>query len=391
MRIFDANKILLPLMDVIRNQKRLEEERKGIPNPYKDAIDKTIPLIEPATEYLDFEFHFDKFVKLADQVCFPKLVIAYLHKKDRRKKNSSSTDYKKWKGPAHRDFWYGLDRERRRLNDLITGYFDLEAKFETKILIPPVPFVDNEGLFDIAVRVNDMGKALAIDRGECATYFLLSKSILREKTILKKIVEYMNHDQSTLTVFKFKNLTLWDAGLYAERQAFRDLNESMAEIKRNKPQRLFMLLEGGMQCFPSASYGFDIVSSSLRLLDIDSAYGENAGYGGYFNEDRLWNTKFTDLPEIMSNNNGSLPCPCPFCRSITYDSVKEEIQFNGKKAIPDEWNDHRREHNLFAMNDLMGIISTAINEKQIELVRERIIDSEISVLKSLIPQHYNPD
>lgn len=390
MRIFDANKMLLPLINA-KNQKRVDDQTKPIQSPYEDALEKTIRLIEPATEYLDFEFHFDKFIKLAEQVHFPQQVMSYLHKKDRRKKVSSSTDYKRWKGQAHRDFWYSLDRERRRLNDLITEYFDLEARFETKILIPPVPFVDNDGVFDIATRVNDMGKALAVDRGECATYFLLSKSILRNATILGKIIDYIAHDQTTLTILKFKNLTLWDSGSYAERQAFRDLNEAIAEIKRNNTERLFMLLEGGMQCFPSASYGFDLVSSSLRLLDIDSAYGENAGFGGYFNEDRLWNAKFIELPEIMSNNNGSLPCPCNFCRNITYDSVKEEIQYDGRKVKPEEWNANRREHNLFAMNDLMRIVSRAIDEKQIELVRERISNSEISVLKNLIPQHYESD
>jgi hypothetical protein len=167
--------------------------------------------------------------------------------------------------------------------------------------------------------------------------------------------------------------------------------EAIAEIRRSKPERLFMLLEGSLQCFPSASYGFDIVSSSLRLLNIDGSYGENAGYGGYFYEEKLWNAKFADLPEIMSNNQGKLPCPCSFCRDVTYEATKKEIQYNGKKITVDGWNDHRREHNLFVMNDLMKMISRAIDEKQIEFVRQRIKDSEISNLKTLIPQHYRPD
>lgn len=388
MRIFDANKLLLPLIN-IKNQKGMDG--KPVQSVYKGFFEKSIPLIEPATEYFDFEFHFDKFIKLAETVHFPQQVMAYLHLKDRRKKNCSSTDYKKWKGQAYRQFWYSLDRERRRLNDLINEYYDLEAKFETKILIPPVPFVDNDSMLDIAIRVNNMGKALAVDRGECATYFLLSKSTLRDPKMLQKIVEYMKNDQATLTLFKFKNLTLWDAGVFTERDAFRDLMEEISEIRKDKPEKLFMLLEGSLQCFPSASYGFDLVSSSLRLLDIDSAYGENAGYGGYFYEDKLWNAKYTDIPEIMSNNDGSMPCPCSVCRNITYDSVKKELQYNGKKITLEEWSDHRREHNLFAMNDLMEMINRAIKEKQIEFVRQKIKDSEISNLKTLIPQHYESD
>lgn len=393
MRIFDANKLLLPLINIknATNQRRLDGKTKPVPNVYKDFFEKTIPLIEPGTDYLDFEFHFEKFVKLAETVRFPRQVMAYLHLKNAKKKNCSQKAYNKWKEPAHRKFWYDLDRESRRLNDLITEYFDLEAKFETKTLVPPVPFVENEGMLDIAIRVNDMGKALAVDRGECATYFLLSKSTLREKTILEKIVEYMERDQTILTMLKFKNLSLWNSECFDEREAFRDLMEAVAEIKRSKPERLFMLLEGGFQCFPAASYAFDIVSSSLRLLDMDSAYGENKGYGGYFYEEKLLNAKYANIPEIMSNNDGSLPCPCSVCRGITYDNVEKELKYNGKKILVEEWSDLRREHNLFVMNDLMEVISRAIKEKQIELVRQKLTDSEISNLKTLIPQHYETD
>ncbi len=390
MRIFDASKVLLPWIE-LKNQKTMDGELKAVPSLYKNFFEKTITIIDPATEYLDFEFHFNKFVQLASKVHFPQQVMTYLNTKERRRSNSPSKDYKKWKCQAHKQFWYALDRERRRLNDLITEYFDLEAKFETKILMPPMPLIDNEGLLDIAIRINNMSKALAVDRGECATYFLLSKSTLRNKNILSKIVEYLRNDSATLTIFKFKNLTLWESGTVNEREAFRDLMHELSEIKKAKPEKLFMLLEGSYQCFPSASYGFDVVASSMRLLDIDSAYGKNAGYGGYFNEDNLWNAKFTDIPEIMSNNKGYLPCPCHICTSITYDKEKDEIQYGEKKITPDEWNDYRREHNLFVMNGLMKIINRAIKEKQIELVRQKLKDSEISNLKTLIPQHYESD
>ena len=313
MRVFDASKLLLPWISM-KNQRSLDVNIKPFLTLQKQFLDNTITIIDPATEYLDFEFHFDDFLSLASVVRFPQQVMTYLNTKERRKKNSqSSEDYKKWKTQAHKMFWYELDRERRRLNDLITDYFDLEAKFETKILVPPMPIVDNEGLLDIAVRINNMSKALAVDRGECATYFLLSKSILRNANILSKIIEYMQNDTATLTIFKFKNLELWNPGTNTEREAFRELMQIMSDIKKENPKKLFMLLEGGYQCFPSASYGFDIVSSSLKLLDIDSAYGTNAGFGGYFVEDNLWNARYVDLPELMTNNDGFLPCPCNMC------------------------------------------------------------------------------
>jgi hypothetical protein len=391
MRIFDAAKLLLPLISM-KNVKPLDAAIKPAPIIHKQFLDRTIALIDPATEYLDFEFHFEDFADLASKVRFPQQVMAYLNTKERRRKNSHGSDYKKWKGQAHKQFWYDLDRERRRLNDFITDYFDTESRFETKILVPPMPFVENESLLDIAVRINNMGKALAVDRGECATYFLLSKSILRNPTVLSKITEYLQNDNSTLTLFKFKNLKLWESGTNVERDAFRDLNQVMSDIKKENPKKLFMLLEGSYQCFPSASYGFDIVSSSLRLMDVDGAFGTNFGYGGYFVEDNLFNARYEDLPEIMKNNDGYLPCPCDVCRRITYDEKDHELKCDDKKIMKEEWSSYRREHNLFAMNSLMKLINRAIQEKQIELVRERIKNStELSNLKTLIPQHYESD
>lgn len=393
MRIFDANKLLLPLINMKNavNQRRIDGIAKPVPFLYKDLFENTITLIDPATEYLDLEFHFEKFVKLSHTVPFPRRVMKYLRLKKSKRKNCSRKIYRRWNGQAHKQFWYKLKGEPRQLNNLISQYFDLESKFETKTLIPPAPFVENDILLDMAIKVNDMGKALAVDRGECATYFLLSKATLRDKVILDKIADYMKRDQTTLTLLKFKNLTLWNSECFEERENFRNLMEAIAQIKRSHPERLFMLLEGGYQCFPAASYGFDIVSSSLRLLDRDSAYGENAGYGGYFYEEQLINAKYRNLPEIITNNDGVMPCPCSVCRGITYDEVENVLKYDGKKISVEEWSTLRREHNLFAMNDLIEMISRAIQDKQIELVRQKLKNSEVSNLKTLIPLHYASD
>ncbi len=384
MRIFDAYNILLPL---IRTKNQVDIEGKPIPSLYSDFLEKTVFFIDPATEYLKYDFYFYKFLQLARRVRFPRPIMTYLRGRENRKKNSGPKFYKKWKNKEHKDFWYKLDRDQRRRNDLITDYFDLESRFETKILIPPMPIVENVGLLDIAIRINDISKALAINRGECATYFLLSKKILRNEKIIDKIIDYLVGDPSKLTIFKFKNLTLWTTGSLIERESFRKLMQELSKIRKYKKEKLFMLLEASLQSFPSASYGFDIVSSSMRLLDIDSSFG-HSGYGGYFNEDILWNIDYEKLPEIMMNNGGRLPCPCNVCRKITLDNAKRELLYNGRKITFDEWYEHRRGHNLFVMNSLMKMIHKAVEEKHVELIREKLINSEIRNLKVLIPRFY---
>lgn len=373
MRIFDAYDVLLPWIRV-RNQVNLES--KPIPNLYDDFFSKTISIIDPATEYLEYEFYFNKFLQTSEKVRFPRPVMSYLKARENIKENSTSRAYEDWKDKQYKEFWHNLDRNPRQRNDLIADYFNLESRFETKILIPPVPIIKNLSLLDIALRINDISKVLAIGRGECATYLLIAKSVLGKKEIIDRIIQYLRHDPSKLTIFKFKNLRLWETGNFDERQVFRDLMYEMSEIKKYRKEKLFMLLESSFQSFPSASYGFDIVSSSMRLLDEDSAYGHSA-YGAYFDEDVLWNIPYEKLPEIMSNNGGHLPCSCNDCRKITIDKLK--------KLTEDEWYEIRRRHSLFSMNNLMKMIYRAVKEKHADLIRQKIINSEIRNLQDLIP------
>ena len=90
----------------------------------------------------------------------------------------------------------------------------------------------------------------------------------------------------------------------------------------------------------------------------------------------------------MMNNGGNQPCPCNVCREISYDKEKKELQYNKRKVTQNEWNGYRREHNMFAMNNLMKMIYTAIDEKHVELIREKLVNSELRNLKALIPQFY---
>lgn len=85
MRIFDASPLLLPWVN-IKNQKGIDGKPIPVPSAFRDFLKKTVVLIDPATEYLDFEFYFDKFIKLAERVHFPQQVMTYLHLKDRQRK-----------------------------------------------------------------------------------------------------------------------------------------------------------------------------------------------------------------------------------------------------------------------------------------------------------------
>jgi hypothetical protein len=374
MRVFDASDIIVPR---IRNKGQTDLMQGNFTDELFNKFQKqNILFVDPALEYLFHEFYFQRFKKASESVPIPRQITNFLNARERRRKNSSAEDYKRWKRQNHTKFWYELDRDPRQRNDMIASFLDLELICGTDILVPPVPFVTSEGLLDIALRVNKISQAIATERAECATYFLLQKSILRHETMLDKIINFIKNDPNTLTIFKFKNLTLWESGCIVERELFRKLEDAITDIKKSNTKKLYMILESSYQSFMCGCF-FDIVSSSLRGFDKDSNYGQT-GFGAWFYPEKLCHIKFSDLPVIMRNNEGHLPCDCAYCRNITVPKLKNMSM--------EEWRDGRRTHYALSMNGLMKMIDEAIKTRKIELAREFLINSEMRNLKDLVPR-----
>lgn len=150
----------------------------------------------------------------------------------------------------------------------------------------------------------------------------------------------------------------------------------MFNIREKNPNKIYITLENWFQCFVSACYGFDIVSSSMHGFDRDSGYGTNT-YGSWFDPDLMYYVPFEVFKnKIIKNNQNRIPCYCSVCKQI---SNIEEVDRNS-------WNLLRREHFVLTMNDYMRMIRQAIDDRNIELAREKIVNSDISGLKNLIPR-----
>ena len=137
---------------------------------------------------------------------------------------------------------------------------------------------------------------------------------------------------------------------------------------------MFVALENGYQVFPFAAVAFDIVSTSMTGYDGDSAYGHGE-YGSWFDPELMVHVPFEDLGKICRNNHNRLPCGHSMCQSIDIATIDA-----------DSWNTYRRKHYVLTMNDYMMMIQKAIRDRKIELAREKLINSDISRLKRLIPR-----
>jgi len=177
------------------------------------------------------------------------------------------------------------------------------------------------------------------------------------------------------TIIKFKNLDLWNPGRIVQRENYKKLMDAMYETRKKNPNKLYIALENWYQSFPSACYGFNIVSTSMHGYDRDSEFGKNAR-GSWFDPDVMWYIPYNDLKKLIKNNENRLPCSCSVCRSIP----------SLDKIDIDSWNMLRREHYVLTMNEYMRMIKQAIEDKNIELAREKLANSELSGLKNLIPR-----
>jgi hypothetical protein len=120
---------------------------------------------------------------------------------------------------------------------------------------------------------------------------------------------------------------------------------------------------------------FDLVSTSFTGQDTDITFGKAAPFGKWYDPKEMIQRDFGQVQRLIPTN-GLLPHGCSICRGITDLGL----------ISSDEWYRNRRIHYCFCMEEFMQIIARAIREGNVELAREKIVNSSISVLRSLIPR-----
>lgn len=377
-RVFDTPSTIIPRL---HNKGQIDIlSGRSLEELFVNFSRKSILFIDPALEYLLYEFHAGKFLGAIRKIRKTRqldTLIRYLEERDARKEKLDEEEYEIWKKAFHKKFWYDLDRNPIERGRFVGDFLDLETFCGSDVYIPPVPIVDSDGMLDIAIRINMLTRAIAPRTKPCATYFLLQKSVLRNDSLIDKIISFLKADPTQLTILKVKNLDLWNPGFVRQRESYRKLMDIMYEIRQKNPSKLFMALENWFVGFPSACYGFNIVSTCMHGFDKDSDYGTNA-HGSWFDPELMFYVPFDELKgSILKNTNGRLPCHCHVCKQI--------IDLSGVDR--DAWNTMRREHYVLTMNEYMKMIDQAIKDRNIELAREKLANSELSRLQMLIPRN----
>jgi queuine/archaeosine tRNA-ribosyltransferase len=114
----------------------------------------------------------------------------------------------------------------------------------------------------------------------------------------------------------------------------------------------------------------------MHGFDRDSNWGSNT-YGSWFDPELMYYLSFDELKnKVFKNNSHVMPCYCSVCKKI-----------NDLSAITKEdWYKMRREHYTLTMNEYMRMISQAISDRTIELARDKLANSRLALLQTLIPR-----
>jgi len=349
--------------------------------PIRNFYDKTTMMIDPSAEYLFYEGGKNS-TKLLNQIKLInkkekklKSILNFLENKEDMKNKISPEKFGGWKKREYKKFWYTLDRNQEKMSELIGETHDIEISYDADVLIPFVPIIFNEGMLDISTRINKISNAIAARKS--ATYLILNITTMKNEAIMDKIINFLKNDPNKITILKVKYMELYKSGYMTHRENYRKLMKTMTNLIEDENEKLFVLLDGDVQSFPSATVGFDMVSTSMTGLDGDGAFGSSP-YGKWFYSKKLWSIPHKKAVEMFINNKGSPPCSCPACSEIK--------QRGPKKIKPKKWNELRREHYLHKMNDLMKTIVNHISQNEIELIQQFILQTEVPKLAELIPR-----
>ena len=374
-RIIEADKTISALLEKA-NSKQLNLHEQHSHQFEKDVVESIPILIDPCMDYTWYKQHREELSQIPALPKELRSLISSLIRIDKREQPKKLTKAEAFQQQKiiYEDFWLGLLAEPKKLADVVTRMLELQNAFGADVGLPPVPPIYSPKLLDVAKQINKISKAVWTGEN-CATYLVLTPEIMHSEGQIKLILDYLKNVDSKFIVIKVKNLELDKVSYVYERDMFKKILETINGIKKYKnDDRVFVLLEAGLQFYPAMSGGFDVVSTSLRALDKDGAFGRSAneGHGGWYDPKYLVVRSFQDVKK-MFELNGGLPCQCPVCSNM------KEV---GKRNV---WNQKRREHYIYSASYLSQEISNFVDQQRIELAIEKLSKSALSNFKRLLP------
>lgn len=379
-RLFDAPKIYFPKIDKINNRKDSLEKfiDKPIHDPFEVFLQQMVSIPDVGFEFLFYDRNRDKIREFATLHNEMNPLIDFLDLLEKNKKNLKENPKKfvHINKLLHDTFWRDLfaRQEAKRREAMIGRILDYERKY-FDYDNPPANFVDSNEMFEYAVQINETSQAIAYsNERECATSFTLHSSVLLNDDLMEKISEYLENDKTKLTILKFKELDLRGKVDYTMRDNFKTLLSKISEIKSDKQNKAFMVLEAGNQyavCLPV----FDLVSRSLTMIDGDVGFGRNNGRGQFWDSTKNFPRRAKEMEQVFDND------PEGFRQTNEVGNAIIDL----KKLKTTQYNKVRRQYFLASLNQqAVGMKKHTIDGTSEIYLNQILRNSELAPLRDLI-------
>lgn len=352
-RVFDAERIIGSQFERENNLTLDGVPVRGSLTLYGE---QSLLIPDPGTEYLYFEDYYSRFIKKG----MPKAIRNYAAMCNAKKKVQNTAEFNQTKKKVHPQFWMDLAADLKSLNQMIGQFMDIEQKYYN-YQVPPSPLITDSSLFEIAIEVNRLSRAISDARDrECATYLPFHMDTIHDPDFIEQAMEYIEKNDNTLTILKFKNLDLTGLKEFEGREIYKRILGRIVDIKNSNPERVFMLLEAGNQFWVSWQ-AFDCISGSLTGIDADVHYGKDH-FGLWWDPVQLVSRRYSDFVRKFNAEGVKFSIHCPACSSIA-------------GGLPDskQYHVYRREHRLHDMDLKADVIARAISDRSTEAIFQKIL------------------
>ena len=269
-RLLDAGRTVYSNMKR-RNPLNIVDQTFGTPPP---QAGENALIVEPALEYLYYTSNMER---IANTPFVPRAVNTYVKNyMDKEKRlieariqGENVIGTQLFREAEHTNFWTCVEKDTNMRTKLMRDTFVLELKCRADVLVPPVPLITNSHLLDMAIMMNEKGRAFAPalddEKRDCVDYFVIKPNVLRNKHLMATIKEYVADSETAITLFKFKNLNLNGEDMSLERAEFKSFLMELALVTQHSERKAFGLLEAGKS---SVSSSFFFICHSINWFQF---------------------------------------------------------------------------------------------------------------------------
>lgn len=374
--------------------KRIEEEKikfrgtaKG--EQLKTFLERTLIAVEPPSEQT-YWWHQRTNEKILASLEVPKFFKDYIITATSKRKEmvGDTAVSRKWNHDFFERSWEKVVSNEVLLRDLTLQNAEGQKTSKADILIPAVTPIISKTTFEFAKKIIEYTGS--IWKNSTAAYFILHHSVLKNDDLLEKILKFYEETKLSILMLKIKegDTILTDPDREDYRNAFLQIQEKFCEIREKNPKKCTILLEGGKMTYVSMVRGFDIVTNNLSGNNKLGGGKRKKGlkpntFSRYYVNDRMIFYQYEKIHEYVenelryTNNQHALTCQLPCCVNVkTLEGITQSI-----------WNYQiARPHFALSMNDEATHISNLIYNNKIQDTKNRLLRSNLCILKKLIPE-----